>query len=84
MPQSTGFGGFAIETLEHFRVAAQALVDGLDRDLAIQLAIEGAIDEAHATATEKIDHFVLSNALYSWSGHEKSLIAYRKVRGDTF
>ena len=69
MSQSTGFGGLAIETLQHFLVAGEALGDGLDRDLAIQLAVKRAIDQTHAAATEKIDHFVLSDALYGWSSH---------------
>ena len=64
MSQRSSFGGLAIKALQHLLVGGEALGHGLDRYLAIQLTVKSAIDQAHAAATEKIDHLVLSNALY--------------------
>ena len=69
MLECAGFGGLAIETLQHFLVAGKTFGDGFDGDFAIELAIEGAVDHAHAAATEEIDHFVLADAFDGRSGH---------------
>ena len=75
MAERTGFGCFLIEPLQHLLVAGESFCDGFDRDLAIKLAIKGAVDEAHPAATKKVDHLVLADALYVWSSHRRSRLS---------
>src|SRR5579864_2435657 len=74
MFQGPGLRGFLVEALQHFLITGESFGEGLDRDLAIELPVKGAINQTHSPATEKIDHFVLANALNIRSGHgSKSL-----------
>src|SRR5215469_1703914 len=70
MFQRTSLRGFAVEALQHFLIAGQAFGDRLNRDLAVELPIKGAVDETHPPATENLDHFVLSDTFDGWSGHK--------------
>src|SRR5579872_3958077 len=81
MLQRPSFGRLAIKTLQHFLIATEALSYRLDRDLAIQLTVERTIDQTHASATEEIDHFVLSNAFNIWSGHGSQCATLRRCGG---
>jgi hypothetical protein len=34
------------------------------------LAVKRPVNQTHTAATEKVDDFVFSNAIYIWSSHE--------------
>jgi hypothetical protein len=74
MLERPGLCGLLVEALQHLLVTAESFGERLNRDLAVELPVEGAIDQTHPPATEKIDHFVLADALNIRSGHgNKSL-----------
>jgi hypothetical protein len=58
--------GFAAEALQRLWIAAQLLGQKLERNLAAQLQVLGAIDHAHAAPTNDLQHAVVRNRSTGW------------------
>ena len=63
--------GLARETCEPFLVARQEIGQHLDRNVAMELRITGAIDLAHAARANQRDDFVRAEASSGGQTHER-------------
>ncbi len=63
MIQTPGLSAFFVKTGQHLWIARHSLGQGLDRNLAADLAIDGAIDNPHTAAAQHLDHIVFADAL---------------------
>ena len=82
MSERAGLGGFLIEAFQHRLIVGESFGQGLDCDLAIELAIKGAIDQTHAAATENVDHLDLPMRLMSGAVTEIShFVSYSGTQG---
>ena len=76
MIEGGGGAGFALEAFQRLRVAGQFIGEKLQRDLAAELAVLGAIDHAHPPAAEFVQDAIVPNNL---ANHAERLL--RALKG---
>src|SRR2546430_5071091 len=59
MVELGGGAGFALEALDEFLVEGEGEGEHLDRDVALELLLQGPEDDGHAPATELLEDLVL-------------------------
>uniref|UniRef100_A0A6J5ZR17 Unannotated protein n=1 Tax=freshwater metagenome TaxID=449393 RepID=A0A6J5ZR17_9ZZZZ len=73
--QPGGSGGLAAEALDELGVLGKAAVEQLDRNLAVQLQVGGAVDVGHPTRAEQVLDAVAAvdrRARFDRAGHRSS------------